>query len=129
MKYIDYTWEQERNKRYCFPVVAENDVVHMSYIHPLQQVSVNKINNALRNDDRVCAVVLFGSSINLRCNIHSDLDLVIRLDERYVNRETKNEISEIVQECCNWNADILWYDMLQPNERVYKEVLKGVQIV
>ena len=71
----------------------------------------------------------FGSSVNLRCTIHSDLDLVVRLRPEFVNNETKNEVSEKIQEACGWNADVLWYDRICNSECLMDNVLKGVQIL
>ena len=41
----------------------------------------------------------------------------------------KNEISEKIQELTDWNADIIWYDRIDKSDRIYKNILKGVQIV
>ena len=73
--------------------------------------------------------MLFGSAVNLRCNIHSDIDIVVRLNDGYVRRDVKNDVSEKIQILSGWKADILWYDELLPGERIYSSVLKGVQIV
>lgn len=123
------TWEDERNARYRFHKVVESNMEFISRVHPLQQRAVLNVRNAVIDDDRVCTIMLFGSSTNMRCTPKSDLDMVIRLLPEFVNSSAKNEISEKVQIACDWNADILWYDRLSPNDRVYKECLEGVQIV
>jgi predicted nucleotidyltransferase len=129
MNYIEYTWERQRDIRCVFPVCVECDGINVQYIHPLQQKRAVAINRALQNDKRVVSIVLFGSSVNLRCNIHSDLDVVVRLKDDSITRENKNDVSEIIQECCDWNADVLWYDLLDRKGHIYNDVLKGVRIV
>lgn len=127
--YIDYTWERQRDCRIIFPVIVECPPVHMEYIHPWKQRIVKDIHMAFCGDKRICSAVLFGSSANLRCTMYSDCDIAVRLDDGWVLKEVKNEISEKIQEICSWNADILWYDELNPSERIYENVLKGVQII
>ncbi|RKI24609.1 hypothetical protein D7V82_19085 [bacterium 1xD8-6] len=123
------TWEEQKNVECNFRVLADVPKVKMSRIHPLQQKAVKRIHDAIEWDERVAAIVLFGSSVNLRCTIHSDLDLVVRLRPEFVNNETKNEVSEKIQEACGWNADVLWYDRICNSKNLMNNVLKGVQIL
>lgn len=123
------TWEEQKNVECNFCVLADVPKVKMSRIHPLQQKAVKRIHDAIEWDERVAAIVLFGSSVNLRCTIHSDLDLVVRLRPEFVNNETKNEVSEKIQEACGWNADVLWYDRICNSKNLMNNVLKGVQIL
>ena len=123
------TWEEQKNVECNFRVLADVPKVKMSRIHPLQQKAVKRIHDAIEWDERVAAIVLFGISVNLRCTIHSDLDLVVRLRPEFVNNETKNEVSEKIQEACGWNADVLWYDRICNSKNLMNNVLKGVQIL
>lgn len=123
------TWEGQKDLRCIFPVICEVPGIDIQYVYPLQQRAVCKIHESLKNDDRVVAVVLFGSSVNLRCTKNSDLDLVVRLADECVNNSVKSEVSEVIQEACDWNADILWFDRICPADRIYDSVLKGVRIV
>lgn len=127
--YVDYTWERQRNLRAIFPVIVECPPVHMEYIHPLKQQLVYDVHHALRDDPRICSIVMFGSSTNLRCTIDSDSDFAVRLQEAYICKSVKNEISEVISEICSWNTDILWYDELDQSEPIYDDILKGVQVV
>lgn len=129
MNYVNVTWEEQRNVSVLFPEIIYCEDIEIRRVHPLKQKVVADINKMLKDDDRVSAVVLFGSAVNLRCNIHSDIDVVVRLDDRYVCRDVKNDISEKIQILSDWKADILWYDELLPGERIYSSILKGVQIV
>ncbi|MCM1236728.1 MAG: hypothetical protein NC489_42170 [Ruminococcus flavefaciens] len=127
--YINSTWEEQRNRRIIFPVMIECPPVHMEFIHPLKQKLVYDIHQALVDDARVRTILMFGSSVNLRCTIYSDADLAVRLSDDCITKEVKNEVSEIIQKAADWNADILWYDSLDRSERIYGDILKGVQIL
>lgn len=123
------TWEEQKNVKCIFQTLVDIPGVEVNRIHPLQQESVRNVCQALKGEERIKAVVLFGSSVNLRCTIHSDLDFVVQLKPEYINNEVKNDISEKIQEACNWNADVLWHDRIYTNKRLMDNVLKGVQIV
>lgn len=123
------TWEEQKNVKCIFHALVDIPGVEVSRIHPLQQEDVKKVFHALKGEERIKAVVLFGSSVNLRCTIYSDLDFVVQLKPGYINNEVKNDVSEKIQEACNWNADVLWYDRIYTNERLMDSVLKGVQIL
>lgn len=121
------TWEEVRNLRFIFKEIVHVDGVDMCSIHPWKQRSVKKIHDALKDDVRVNKVVLFGSSINMRCRLDSDLDVVICMND--CSNEAKLDVSEKLQIACDWTADILWFDRLSEEDRVYQEAKKGVIIV
>ena len=114
---------------YSFPVLVKRTGVKMEHIYPTKQKLVASIHDALTPRTEVCSVMLFGSSVSMRCTYDSDTDLAIRLNDSFNTREVRNDISELVQEICEWNADILWFDSLSPSERVYHDICRGVQIV
>lgn len=126
MDFFESTWEQERDKRYCFPVVCNSKMQNINKIHPLMQKRMDCIYRAIAEDKRVCMIVIFGSSLNLRCNAHSDIDLAIKLKDGCLSTQVKSEISEKIQIACNWNADILWRDRLDESDRVLHDIRKGV---
>lgn len=129
MKKMANNWEQVKYKSYKFPVVSVTEHFDISRVHPFMQAGAIKISDSVREDDRVVALILFGSSTNIRCNEKSDFDILVRLRDEAVSLETKAEVSEKIQEACNWNADLIWYDKLDPKERIYQHILKGVQIL
>ena len=114
---------------YSFPVIIPCKGVKMEYIYPTKQRLVASIHDALTPRPEISAVMLFGSSITMRCTSTSDTDLSIRLYDEYTTSGIRDEISEIVQNLCDWNADIIWFDRINPNDRVYHDICKGVQIV
>ncbi len=121
------TWNAARLRRYRFPVICASNGFDVSRVHPLMQRDAVRIHDLLRGDGRVVQAVLFGSSVNIRCNKDSDLDLMLGL--RTVSPGAKDEISERIQASCSWNADILWADRVQPGSRLYENVMRGVRLI
>ena len=114
---------------YIFNTICDCPGVRLERVFPTKQKIVKKIHDYFKDDNRLSCIVLFGSAVTIRCNPSSDVDLLVRLSGDNVNNETKNEISERLQELCDWKADIIWYDRITPDERIYNNILKGVQIV
>ena len=120
------TWEQVRGLQFYFNKVVDAPDIEIERVHPLQQRYAKKIHDVLVNDCRVKRVILFGSSTNMRCTIHSDLDLLVVMHD--VSNQAKLSVSEMIQEACDWKADIVWYDRLCANERIVEEARMGVII-
>jgi predicted nucleotidyltransferase len=53
---------------------------NVEYIHPLKQKIVNEYVKQFEQDANVKAAIIFGSSVEFRCNSRSDVDICI---ERY----------------------------------------------
>lgn len=117
------------DKYYSFPIVVPDSKIDMKRIYPTKQSIIYKLHNVLCPDERITSIMLFGSSITMQCNKDSDTDLAIRLHSDYINTGTKNSISETVQEICEWNADIIWFDRIDKTDKIYHDICKGVQIV
>ena len=122
-------WSEVKSKKYIFPIVCSSDAFNIALIHPLMQRAVLNIYDTICLDTRVASVTVFGSSTNLRCNKHSDVDLLIELKDEYKNTGTRNEVSEKIQESCMWKADIIWADRLTQGSRILENASKGVRIV
>lgn len=121
------TWEEVRNLQFTFKKIVDVPGVEIERVFPTQQQAVKQINEALCNDSRVNKIILFGSSVNMRCTIHSDLDVLIFMND--LSNEAKLDVSEKLQNACNWNADILWADRIDDTERIMQEARLGVRIV
>lgn len=124
-----HIWEEQDNYVTNFPVVETHSIVPVKNIYPLKQKDAIRIHDALCDDNRVNNIILFGSSVTMRCNKNSDLDLSVRLYPDYINNSVKNEVSEKIQSICDWNADIIWFDRIKNPSRLYNNILKGVQIL
>lgn len=110
-----------------FPVIVDDNFVDMSRVYPTKQRMVKDVIEQLRQDIRVSSARLFGSSITMRCNKESDLDFAIGLVDP--TNDIKNDVSEKVQQCCQWTSDIIWMDRMMPDDRIYKDVMRGLVIV
>lgn len=120
------TWEQERDKRYFFHTVCDSEMKNLNSIYPLNQQMVNDIYNAVHDDQRIDMIIVFGSSLNFRCNADSDVDLAVKLKPGFVTNADKDDISMKIQTACDWNADILWRDRISETEPILEEIRKGV---
>lgn len=125
------TWEERcRETQYRFKVLAgcETTKFRMERVHPLKQRLVMKIAEYVNNTPEISHVCIIGSAISMKCNIYSDLDLIIQLGSAYNSGEVKNKVSERIQELSDWNTDILWYDHLSEEDRIYQEIERGLFI-
>ena len=117
-------WDENKNKKYIFPVIVNNDNYQVSRIHPLKQSIINEIYDIVSNDSRIKKVYLFGSSTTIRCNRSSDVDLAIELN--IDDNETKNQISETIQNITNYNCDVLWLNNINKETTIFKNIEKGI---
>ena len=130
--YADKMHPEDRHyygKYYTFPELIKRPGLKMEHIYPTKQKIVSEIHDALSSRVELSSIMLFGSSITMQCTYDSDTDLAIRLNNTYNNLKTRDNISEIIQEICDWNADIIWFDRISPKDRIYHDICKGVQIV
>lgn len=116
-----------RNKIIHFPIIEPDSLVDMSRIYPTKQRIIKNILSTLRSDDRINRLMLFGSSITMACNKDSDIDLAVDLKE--LTTSARNDISEKIQLACDWNADIIWMDHLSSDDRIYKDIMKGLVLI
>lgn len=125
---LSTSWEDNKDKIYYFPIVFNNEHYECDRIHPLMQEDINNIYKAIEKFNNIKKIILFGSSINIRCNNKSDIDLAIELKEEAFSLENKNKISETIQETINYNGDIVWLNNMDQSSRLYKNISKGVVI-
>ena len=125
---VNPTWEQAKKQRYRFPVKYPADSYDASRIHPLKQRAVQAVVASIRDTAAVRSLTLFGSAPTICCNSHSDLDLAVELQPEAVNTEVKNNISERIQEACNYGADIIWMDRVDRESQLYRNICRGVKL-
>lgn len=106
MNNYDYMWD--------FVVLDGVDFQDCNRVHPLMQKRVQTILQNLSQDTNVKKIVLFGSSIEFRCNSYSDIDLYI---EKYNHDKPLEKDYEI--DC---EVDLI-FD-LNPSSRLYQEIDK-----
>ena len=118
------TWEEERKKRYRFKNIYQSSVMNIDRIHPLQQKNVISIVKELQKSD-IEKVVVIGSSLNMRCNPWSDLDLVFygALDgphRAYVEMKVLSVVEGVV--------DMLWMQDIKDTNRILEDIEGGVAV-
>lgn len=121
---LSNSWEENKYKIFYFPIIINNDNYECNRIHPLKQKEVNQIYEYVKNNNDIKKVIIFGSSVNIRCNIKSDLDVAILLKEDSFNRNNENIISERIQEITDYNSDIIWLNKLDKNSQLYDNIIK-----
>lgn len=126
---LSNTWEDNKDKKFYFPIVVKNDNYDCQRIHPLKQKIVDEVYNYIKDNVMIEKVIIFGSAINVRCNNKSDVDIAIKVKEEYFNKESKNNISEDIQEICDYNSDIIWLNTIDEKSQLYYNInTKGVVI-
>ena len=126
---LSNTWETNKEKKFYFPIIVNNDNYDCQRIHPLKQRIVNEIYNYIKDNNMIEKAIIFGSSINVRCNKKSDLDIAVKIKEECFNNNSKNSISEEIQEICGYNSDIIWLNTIDENSQLYYNInTKGVVI-
>ena len=124
---VKQTWQEKRYKRYIFPLIKESNNYNATRIHPLKQKVIYDICEALRKEKVVERVILFGSSTTIRCTPQSDIDLGVEL--KNTNEESKNTVSEVIQEIANWKADIIWMDHVEEGSKLSANIMRGLEII
>lgn len=126
---LSNSWEDNKQNKYQFPIIIQNDNYECSRIHPLMQKKINDIYTVVSKEEAIEKVIVFGSSINIRCNNKSDVDLAIQLKDKFFTKNNKNIISEKIQEAVEYNADIIWLNMIDLDSQLNKNINKlGVTI-
>lgn len=118
------TWEDERKNRYRFKNIYQSAVMNIDRIHPLQQKNVIKVVKEIEglNVDRI---VVIGSSLNLRCNPWSDLDLVFYGNLDGLHRA---QIEMKVLSVVDGAIDILWMQDIKETNRILKDIEGGIVV-
>ncbi len=122
------TWEEKKDKKFIFPIITKDTPYEAKYIHPLMQREVKKVYDTISKEKCVEKLILFGSSINIRCNYQSDLDFAVKLKDDCFTIENKNMISELIQEITEYNADVIWLNSLEKGTLLETNIKKGIVI-
>lgn len=125
---ISHSWTDAAKKKYRFPVVVPCEDFDIGRIHPLKQREIIKVYEAVKDDPRVESLVLFGSSVTIRCGSKSDIDLAVSLRKEDMTGDVKNDVSENIQTACGFDADILWMDRIEPETAIERNIMRGVRI-
>lgn len=95
-----------------FPVIEGVTFRNANRVHPLMQAQVEKLIHHIYKDKNIRRMVLFGSSLEFRCNSNSDIDIYI---EKYDNEKKLGNLPEL--DC---EIDII--TNLSPDSPLYHEI-------
>lgn len=125
------TWEEKcRVQYYSYPIVKGLPTVpfDLSMVYPLQQRNVVSVYELLRSNPLIKAVTVFGSSVSQKCNINSDLDLLLDVDVD--SWEYRTTLSSTISQVVSTPIDIIWADRLPKNSELYRDILwRSLRIV
>ena len=65
-----------------FPMMEGVSFQNANRVHPLMQARIEKLLQSMLKDKNVRKLVLFGSSLEFRCNSNSDIDIYIEKKDR-----------------------------------------------
>ena len=85
-----------------------------NHVHPLMQKRVQNLLQNLSNDMNVKKIVLFGSSLEFRCNSNSDIDLYVEKEDVEVPLSANLDIDCEVDIVTNLDKD----------SNLYKEIMR-----
>lgn len=98
---------------YIFPIRVKNGDDILKYIFPSKQKAVQKVIELAKMDSRIKRVFVFGSAITMKCNMKSDLDIALDVDEMEMDEFAKlaspfftSVLSEI---------DVVYYNKINNN--------------
>ena len=124
-------WDEYCDKnRFYYPIKTSCEDVtafDISRVYPLQQDNVKAAYNAIKDFDCIKRVVVFGSSITMKCTEHSDLDLCIEL-KNPGNVEDMCKVGAAIRDAVDCNVDILWRESLTIESPVLFTIRKGLII-
>lgn len=71
-----------------YKVVVKEPFENCELIYPIQQRKVKELVDYLKENENVCSVIIFGSSVTDRCHIGSDVDIYVTLkkQEKLIHR-------------------------------------------
>lgn len=104
--------------------IYQAHVLNIKSIHPLQQKNIINVAN-IAEGMGINKIVVIGSSLNLRCNPWSDLDLVLFGDLDGMHRAAAEmKILAAVDGC----VDILWMQDIKDTNRILNDIERGVVV-
>lgn len=60
-----------------FDVMIESDMPDINRVHPMVQSSADALYRAFLQDDNIRLFAIFGSGVDISCNLYSDLDVYV----------------------------------------------------
>ena len=96
-----------------FPVMEGICFQNANRVHPLMQARVEKLIQVMYKDKNIRKLVLFGSSLEFRCNSNSDIDIYIEKYEKDKKLEYFPDLDCEVDIVTNLSSDSKLYHEIE----------------
>jgi predicted nucleotidyltransferase len=110
-----------------FPVCIdcnEEEKRILQHVYPIMQSYVQQIIRSTFPD--VTKIILFGSSITMKCNIESDLDIAIQTN--IYDLRVFHAVREMIERMIPIKCDVLYYNDIAQGDQLLTEVNTGLVI-
>ena len=108
-----------------------NQVLNINKIHPLKQEKVYSLIKNLVNMSFLKRIWIFGSSTNNSCNINSDIDVLVELENDSLSSD--DDVVCMIQKnfakSLGSNFDIVFLNDLDKTKQIYNNILKTRRLV
>lgn len=114
-------------KSNVFPVVVtctECERKVLRRVHPLMQDNVRKIIQS--EDISHLELYIFGSSITMKCNLYSDLDIAVKTVE--FDTEAFFRLQSCIAKLVDVPCDVVYLNSVDESDLLYDEIIKGVRV-
>ncbi len=64
-----------------FDVVVKSDMPDINRVHPMVQSSADVLYKTFIKDENIRLFAIFGSGVDIACNLHSDLDVYVETQD------------------------------------------------
>lgn len=123
--------EMDKDRIFYVLNTSFNQVKNINKIHPLKQKKVYHLIKNLVNMDFVKRIWIFGSSTNNSCNINSDVDVLVELENDDFSRD--DNIVCLIQKnfakSLGSNFDVVFLNDLDKTKQIYNNILKTRRLV
>ena len=100
------------NEMWDFPVKEGVSFENANRVHPLMQNRIEVLIQTLHKDRNIKRLILYGSSLEFRCNSNSDIDIYI---EKYDKEKKLDQFPDL-------DCEIDIVTNLSPDSKLYKEI-------
>lgn len=128
--------EIEMDKIRIFPVLNQYFYIvkNIDNIHPLKQKKIFDFCQKLTDFPNIKRCWIFGSSTNNCCNINSDVDILLEINDSINMNSDEGEdlecsIHKIIVKTIGTNFDLIYLNNLDKNKQIYKNILKTRRLV
>lgn len=123
--------EMDRDRTFYVLNTSFNQVMNINKIHPLKQKKVYYLIKNLVNMGFVKRIWIFGSSTNNSCNINSDIDVLVELENDDFSSD--DDIVCLIQKnfakSLGSNFDVVFLNDLDKTKQIYNNILKTRRLV